>query len=331
MKVCIYGVGAIGGVFGARFAAMGHEVAAVARGETLAALRRHGLRLQRGGEISAWPVRAVDDPAELGPQDLVVIAVKGPALPAVAARIAPLLGPRTIVLTAMNGVPWWFFDGLPGALAGTTLAAVDPAGNLRGRIPTRHVIGCVVHMACDTPEPGLTRIVMGNGLILGEAAGGLSPRLAALAETLGEAGFDATPSARIQQDIWYKLWGNMTMNPVSALTGATLDRMLDDPLVNAFCVAVMGEAAAVGARIGCPIAQSADDRNAVTRKLGAFKTSMLQDVEAGRALEIDALLTAVHEIATRVGVPVPHTAGLLGLVRLFARERGLYPRESATE
>jgi 2-dehydropantoate 2-reductase len=324
MKICVYGAGAIGGFLGARLGAGGHALCAVARGKTLDALRAHGLRLVQAGETIVAPVRAEEDPARFGPQDLVVIAVKGPALPAVAVRIAPLLAPDTMVLVAMNGVPWWFFDGLPGPYAGMKLATVDPDGAIAAAIPTRHVVGCVVHASCSTPEPGLVRHAMGAGLIVGEPAGGRTARVERLVTELARAGFDAKLSERIQQDIWYKLWGNMTMNPVSAITGATGDRILDDPLVRAFCSAAMAEAAAIGARIGCGVTQSAEDRHAVTRKLGAFKTSMLQDVEAGRPIELDAIVGVVREIGQKLGVPTPNIDALLGLARLFARVRGLY-------
>jgi 2-dehydropantoate 2-reductase len=182
-----------------------------------------------------------------------------------------------------------------------------------------------VHLSSACPEPGLVKPGFGNRLILGEPGGGASARLDALVALLQRAGFDAEASTDIRSDIWYKLWGNMTINPVSAITGATADRILDDPLVRAFCLAAMQEAAAIGARIGCPITQSGADRIEVTRKLGAFKTSMLQDAEAGKALEIDALVTAVHEIGRLVDVPTPAIDGLLGLTRLFGRTRGLYP------
>jgi 2-dehydropantoate 2-reductase len=325
MNVCIYGAGAIGGFIGARLAAQDHAVSAVARGATLAALQAQGLRMRSAGGELRTDVRATEDPAQLGPQNLVVVAVKGPAMPDVAARIAPLLGPDTMVLTAMNGVPWWFFSGMPGPCAGFALRTLDPAGTIAAAIPFRHVIGCVVHASCASPEPGVVQHVMGQALIVGEPAGGDSPRVTALAAALADAGFDCRVSQRIQQDIWYKLWGNMTMNPVSAFTGATVDRILDDELANGFCQAVMREARAIGAAIGCPIEQTVEARNAITRKLGAFKTSMLQDVEAGKPLEIDALLTVVREIAGRVGVPAPNLEALLGLTRVFARSRGLYP------
>jgi 2-dehydropantoate 2-reductase len=323
MKVTIFGAGAIGGFIGTRLALEGHDVSAVARGATAAALREHGWRLEVAGERFSAPAR-VGTPRELGAQDLVVVAVKGPAMGDVAGAIAPLLGPDTMVLVAMNGVPWWFFDGLPGRTEGLRLTTIDPDGRIAVAIPGRHIIGCVVHATCSTPEPGLVRHGFGHKLILGEPDGSLSPRVRELAEALAAAGFEAPVSPRIQAEIWYKLWGNMTMNPMSALTGATCDRILDDPLLHRFCLKVMDEAAAIGAEIGCPIAQSGAERIAVTRQLGAFKTSMLQDVEAGKALEIDALVTAVQEIGRHVGVPTPETDTLLGFVRLFGQVRGLY-------
>src|SRR4029079_18141693 len=190
-------------------------------------------------------------------------------------------------------------------------------------IPVRHVLGCVVHATCAVVEPGRGRHGFGRGLIVGEPGGGTSPRVRDLAARLDAAGFETTVSERIQADVWYKLWGNMTMNPMSALTGATCDRLLDDPLLDRFTLAIMAEAAAIGEKIGCPIRQSGEARNAVTRKLGGFKTSMLQDAEAGKPLEIDGLLTAVSEIGARVGVATPSTDALLGLTRGFAAGRGV--------
>lgn len=324
MKVCVVGAGAIGTFLGTHLARTGAEVSALARGATAAALRAHGLRLEEGGATLTAPVRVVEDTRALGAQDLVVVAVKGPALPAVAPQVGPLLGPGTLVLPAMNGVPWWFFHGLGGSHEGAAVRAVDPDGRVAAAIPVRHVIGCVVHATCSVVAPGLGRHGFGRGLIVGEPGGLVSARVSALADRLAKAGFEATVSKRIQADVWYKLWGNMTMNPMSALTGATCDRLLDDPLLDRFTLAIMAEAAAIGEKIGCPIRQSGEERNAVTRKLGAFKTSMLQDVEAGKPLEIDALLTAVSEIGGRVGVATPSTDALLGLTRVFAAGRGLY-------
>ncbi|MCA0309978.1 MAG: 2-dehydropantoate 2-reductase [Proteobacteria bacterium] len=328
-KTCIYGAGAIGGWLGARLAAQGAAVSAVARGATLAALRTHGLRLREAGADGAvaeraFAVRASDQPAELGAQDLVIIAVKAPAMAEVARHIPPLLGPDTVVLTAMNGVPWWFLQGFGGALAGTRLESVDPGGAIAQAIDARRVIGGVVHASCSIDEPGVVRRHFGNGLIVGEPAGGDTPRLAALAALLHAAGFDTTVSPQIQKDVWYKLWGNMTINPISAFTGATADRILDDDLARGFVSAVMLEAREIGARIGVPIDQTPEDRHAVTRKLGAFKPSMLQDVEAGRSVELDALVASVRELGQLTGVATPFTDALLGLARLHARVRGLY-------
>jgi len=326
LKICVIGAGAIGGFLGTRLALGGKaQVSALARGPTLVALRDHGWRLQEGASLLQAPAAlAADDPCELGPQDLLVIAVKSPALPALAPTLAPLLCPQTIVLPAMNGVPWWFGSGIE-ALSGRPLESVDPGGVIAAALPFSQVIGCVVHAAVSTAAPGIAVHRMGRGLIIGEPAGGESTRVRELAALFGSAGFEARTSANVRYDIWYKLWGNMTMNPVSALTGATLDRVLDDELVRAFCSSAMREAAAVGARIGCDVHESPEDRHAVTRKLGAAKTSMLQDAEALRPLELDALVGAVREIGQRVGVATSNIDALFGLTRLFGRVRGLYP------
>jgi 2-dehydropantoate 2-reductase len=325
MKVCIYGAGAIGGWIGVGLAQAGCRLNVVARGATLEALQRDGLSLVRGDQRTRVAVHAVADPAELGVQDLVVVAVKAPALPAVAARIAPLLGPETIVLTAMNGVPWWFLQGgFGGPLAGTQLEAVDPGGKIDAAIPARHVIGGVVHASCSLDGPGMVRHHFGNGLIIGEPSGTATPRVQRLEALLKQAGFEARLSAQIQKDVWYKLWGNMTVNPISALTGATTDLILNDELVRGFISTIMLEAREIGERIGIPIAESPEDRHAVTRRLGAFKTSMLQDVEAHRPVELDALVSVVRELGQRAGVATPFTDALLGLARLQARQLGLY-------
>jgi 2-dehydropantoate 2-reductase len=326
-KICIVGAGAIGGWMGARLAAAGAPVNVVARDATLQALRTQGLRLREDADKreQAFAVTATDQPADLGVQDLVIIAVKAPAMTGVAQAIGPLLGPRTAVLTAMNGVPWWFLQGFGGPATGRTLESIDPGGVIARAIAAPQVLGGVVHASCSVDAPGVIRHRMGNGLIVGEPAGGASERAQALATLLQRAGFEVTLSAQIQQDIWYKLWGNMTMNPVCAMTGASADRVLDDELARNFLSAVMLEAREVGARIGIPITQQPEDRHAITRKLGALKPSMLQDVEAGRAVELDALVTAVRELGHITRTPTPFTDALLGLARLHARVRGLYP------
>jgi 2-dehydropantoate 2-reductase len=323
--VCIVGAGAIGGFVGAKLAAAGQvKLSALARGATLQALREHGFRMNSAQGLVQGPVQASDSAAALGAQDLVVIAVKGPALPEVAQSIAPLLAPHTIVMPAMNGVPWWFCQGLPG-LGDVPLQSVDPGGVVSRSIPLAHVLGCVVHASTSTPAPGVVQHKMGRGLIIGEPQGGRSARAQAVVDLMAQAGFDATHSDRVRYDIWYKLWGNMTMNPITAITGATVDKVLADPLLRNFCTQAMAEAAALGVKLGCEITQSPEDRHLITAKLGAFKTSMLQDVEAGRALELDALVTVVHEIARRLGHPTPNVDVLLGLSRIFGRMKGLYP------
>ena len=296
----------------------------LARGATASALRAHGWRLKTQQGLIAAPANVADTPSALGVQDLVIIAVKGPSLGSVAAIVAPLLGPDTAVLTAMNGVPWWFFQGFGTTYRDMALRSVDPDGRIAAALPARRIVGCVVHASCSTPEPGLVQHHGGQRLLIGEPSGDPATRIEAIAAQLSGAGFDVDVSACIQRDIWYKLWGNMTMNPISALTGATMDRILDDELVKRFCLVAMREAAAIGDKIGCPIEQSGEDRIAVTRRLGAVKTSMLQDVEAHRPVEIDVLLSAAREIGERVGVATPSIDTLLGLARLQAKVRGLY-------
>ena len=333
MKVCIYGAGAIGGWIGVHLAQTGHDVSVVARGANLEALQKNGLqcvqtqspeaRLKAKVKVSALP-------ADLGTQDLVVVAVKAPAMADVAQGIAPLLGPNTMVLTAMNGVPWWFFQGFGDKLQGATLNTIDPDGHIAKAIPAHHVVGCVVHSSCSLDGPGVVRHHFGQGLILGEPAeqnGKVSTLVQQLVADLQAAGFNASASAQIQKDVWYKLWGNMTVNPISAFTGATTDLILKDDLVRDFVSKIMLEAKAIGEKIGIPIAQTPEDRHAVTMKLGAFKTSMLQDVEAGKTVELDALVSVVRELGQITQVSTPYTDALLGLSRLHASVHGLYPAQ----
>jgi 2-dehydropantoate 2-reductase len=342
MRICVVGAGSIGGVIAGGLAAAGADVRVLARGATLAAIRASGLRVEWANGTGETVVKlpASDNGAEIGGQDVVIIAVKAQSLPAAVPNVVPLLGPETTVLSTLNGVPWWFFDGSSGSdgsdgsggsggsggfggpCAGRHLDSVDPGGRIAAAIPASRVIGGTVHMSASSPEPGVVRRHSGNGLIIGEPDGGDSPRVDRLASVLHEAGFDITVSRRIREDVWYKLWGNLTVNPVSALTGATADQILDDDLVRVFCESAMLEAREIGARIGCPIDQTPTDRNAVTRKLGSFRTSMLQDADAGRALELDTLTGAVREIGAIVGVPTPYVDALHGLTRLSALSRG---------
>ena len=333
MKVCIYGAGAIGGWIGAHLARTGHEVSVVARGGTLEALQKNGLQcvqMQAAEARLTASVKVSAVPADLGPQDLVIVAVKAPAMSDVAQGISPLLGPHTMVMTAMNGVPWWFFQGFGGKLNGTRLKTIDPHGHIANAIPAHHVVGCVVHASCSLDAPGVVRHHFGQGLILGEPAeqnGQVSERVQQWVTHLQAAGFNASASAQIQRDVWYKLWGNMTVNPISAITGATMDLILKDDLVRNFISQVMLEAKAIGEKLGIPIAQTPEDRHAVTMKLGAVKTSMLQDVEAGKTVELDALVSAVRELGQLTQVSTPNTDALLGLSRLHASVRGLYPTQ----
>ena len=328
MKVCIVGLGAVGGLFGAwlgtRLPAGRVQLSALARGVTLDAVQRDGLVLLGDAGEQRVRLQASDDAAALGVQDLVIVAVKGPALAAVSPAVRALMGPQTQVLTAMNGVPWWFFDGLAGACQGLRLHSVDPGEQVRLQLPAAQVLGGVVHLSASSPSPGRVRHGQGQGLILGRALGAPDAPLQHVATLLAEAGLAVTVSECIQRDIWFKLWGNLTMNPVSALTGATGDRILDDPLVRQFCSAVMLEAQAIGAAFGIAIEQAPEARHTVTRKLGRFKTSMLQDLQAGRPLEIDALVASVREIGAHLGHVTPGIDALLGLTRLMASERGLY-------
>jgi 2-dehydropantoate 2-reductase len=323
MKVAIVGLGAIGGYIGARLAAAGHEVSALARGETLARVRERGLLLEMDGARSAAAIAVSDDAGVLGAQDLVVIALKAPGLAEVAPRIAPLVGDATVVLTAMNGVPWWF---LPATMPEQPpLESVDPDGRLLEMIPVDRVLGGVVHFSATMIEPGVVRHNGGQHLVVGEPRGGDSPRTRAVCEALRGAGLDAESSVDIRRALWFKLWGNMTLNPLSVLTHAKSGELLDDALVRDFVARTMAEAAAIGARVGCAIDQSAEDRMQVTRRLGSFKTSMLIDAEAGRRIELDAIVGSVREIGRRVGVPTPYIDALFGITRLAARTQGLYP------
>jgi len=326
MKICIVGAGAIGGFIGTKLAATGaHEVSALARGDTLAALQQHGWRLcTNEGLVQAPLYKASNTAADLGVQDLIVIAVKSQSLAQVAPTLASLIGKQTLILPAMNGVPWWFMN----AQFDKPLQSIDPAGYIQKFLPDDQVIGCVVHASTSAPSPGLARHHGGQKLIvgepLGEVDGASSARVSALVQALSGAGFETIHSKNIRYDIWYKLWGNMTMNPVSAITGATIDRVLGDKLVRDFCSSVMLEAQAIGARIGCKIDESPEDRHAVTSKLGAFKTSMLQDVEAGRTIELDAIVGAVREIGERLAMHTPNIDALLGLTRLLGQSKHIY-------
>ncbi len=331
-KVAVVGAGAIGSLFTGWLGSLPNRPAIlsmVARGDTLQALRKNGLRLVQQETERVVEVNASDDAQKLGVQDVVIVSVKGPSLAQVAPAVNALLGSHTQVLVAMNGVPWWFFHGFGGKCNGLTLSSIDPLGTIAQCIPSSQVVGAVLHASAAMIEPGIVKHVAGNNLIIGAPQNTGTLELDPLTQLLQASGWNVSVSECIQQDIWYKLWGNMTMNPISALTGATCDRILDDPFVRGFCTAVMLEAKTIGNHIGCVIDQTPEERHAVTRKLGAFKTSMLQDAEANRPLEIDALVSVVQEIGQHLGIATPNTDALLGLVRLMGQSRGLYPLKQA--
>jgi 2-dehydropantoate 2-reductase len=312
-------------MIGARLAAAGTTTSALARGATLEALQDNGWQLHEGGDLIGGPVVASSDPEDLGQPDVVVLAVKAQSLTELAPRLSALVGPHTVVLPAMNGVPWWFCEGLGGPVDGRRLTSVDPDGAIAAALPATSVVGCVVHLSASTSAPGVTVHGTKHSLILGEPSGARTERLDHVAGLLTAAGFDITTSERIQTDVWFKLWGNMTMNPISVLTGTTMDKIVADELVVGFLRAVMLEAREIGARIGTPVEQDVDQRLEITRSMGPMRTSMLQDAEAGRSIELDALVSAVRELGQAVDVPTPSTDALLGLTRVAARARGLYP------
>ncbi|PMS34895.1 ketopantoate reductase [Trinickia symbiotica] len=320
----VIGAGAIGGLMAAALARAGHEVSVLARGRTLDAIREHGVRVIDGnGQTSSIMLRASDDAAELGAQDFVVIALKAQTLPAIAASLRPLVDERTTIVSAMNGLPWWFLDGTTTPLAGQRIDAVDPEGVVSRALPAPRALGCVVHLSVSTDAPGIVRRGLGNRLIVGAAYAAHAPIARTFAAALGAGGFDVQAVDDIRTEIWAKLWGNMNMNPLSALTGSTADRLLDDPFTHALVLRMMEEAEAIGACLGLSTGMSAAERVAVTRKLGAFKTSMLQDMEAGRPLEIDPILGVFPELGRKLGVPTPFCDAVLGLLRQRAANSGL--------
>ncbi len=315
MDIGIIGAGAIGGWIAAKLALAGENVSVLARGPTLEALRT-GLMIREEGKLERAEVKASGDPDEIGRQDLLVIAVKGPALAEVAASAGAMIGPGTLIVPMMNGVPWWFLGEEP-------IRAVDPDGMIAASLPLPQLVGSVVHAACRRTAPNAIEVVHADRLIIGEPAGGPSERVERLAALFTAAGVPAEANDNVRRATWYKLWGNMTMNPISALTLAQSDRILAEEKIRPFILACMAEAAAIGEAIGCPIQESGEDRMAVTARLGAFKTSMLQDVEAGRSIELEALVGAPLEIARKVGVAAPHIETLYGLTRLMGESRSL--------
>ena len=323
MKVCIYGAGAIGGHLGAKLAYSGVEVSLVARGPHLEAIRENGLRLRTtGGEIVAR-VPASDDPGELGQQDFVILTLKAHQASAAAVAMQPLLGPNTAIVTAMNGIPFWYFYGLEGRWRDHRLDSVDPGGVLWDTLGPQRVIGCIVYSAAEVVEPGVIVHEHGERYALGEPDGSKSERVVAISKALSAAGLKAPVKTRIRDELWFKLWGNLSFNPISVLTLATLGEMAGDPGTRAVARAMMIEAQSIAEKLGVKFAMDVEKRMDLTRDVGAHKPSTLQDLERGRPMEIDALVTAVQEMGALTETPTPSIDAILALVRQRARTAGL--------
>jgi 2-dehydropantoate 2-reductase len=319
MRICIYGAGAIGGYLGAQLSLAGEDVSLIARGPHLEAMRRDGLRLRIGDEERVAHPLCTSDPSEAGTQDYVVVTLKAHSVPGIVDAMQPLLGEDTAVVSAVNGVPWWYFYKLEGPWENRRVESVDPGGTQWERIGPERAIGCVVYPACDVPEPGVIQHISGNRFTLGEPGGDKTERVVRLSKALINAGFKA-PVRRIRDEIWVKLWGNLCFNPISALTQATLDVVATEPGTRAVARAMMLEAQAIGEKLGVDVDKRIDGAAAV----GAHRTSMLQDLEKGRPMEIDALVTAVQEIGRMVEVPTPTIDVVLALVQQRGRVAGCY-------
>ena len=326
MKICIYGAGAIGGYLGAQLAHVeGIEVSLIARGPHLEAMRKNGLKLLiEGAERVARPA-ATDDPAELGPQDYVIVTLKTHQGWEVAEQMAPLLGDDTTVVTCQNGIPWWYFYGLDSQYRNLRLASVDPGDRQWNAIGPERALGCVVYPATEIVEPGVIRHIYGNRFPFGEPSGETTPRCERLGEALISAGFKAPILPQVRNEIWLKLWGNLCFNPISALTRATLDIVATDPGTRSLSREMMREAQSIAVRLGVHFRVDLEKRIDGAAKVGAHRTSMLQDLENGRALEIDGLLTVVQEMGRMVHLETPHINSVLALVQQLGRTQGLYP------
>jgi 2-dehydropantoate 2-reductase len=318
MRICIVGAGSIGGFLGARLARAGAAVTLVARGAHLAALRERGLRLiEADGRTDDYRVAVAASLAEVGQQDVVALGMKAHQVEAIVADLPRLLDAGTTVLPLQNGIPWWYFQRHGGPHEGRRVSAVDPRGEIAAAIPADSILGCVVYPACDLPAPGVVRHVEGQRFPLGELDGATSVRAQALSELFAAAGLKAPVLADIRAEIWLKLWGNLCFNPISALTRSTLDRICGEPLTRSLAAAMMREAEAVAGALGISFRVSLEHRIEGAARVGSHKTSMLQDIEAGRATEIDALLGAVIELARLTGTPAPNMEAMYACIRLL--------------
>jgi 2-dehydropantoate 2-reductase len=324
MKVGIFGAGAIGGMLGVKLAAAGADVTFVARGPHLAAMQANGVTLRSGGDSMTIRANCVADAGEAGMQDYVIVTLKAHSLPGAAPQIAKMMGPDTALVTGVNGVPYWYFHGLEGPWKDRRVESVDPGGKLWDILPPSQAIGCVVYPAAEVTEPGVIEHGYGDRFSLGEPDGSRSPRVEALAKLMVSAGLKAPVRPRIRDEIWVKLWGNLCFNPISALTGSTLDRITGRPDLRALCRAMMAEAQVVAEALGVKFAISLERRLDGAAEVGEHKTSMLQDLERGRPMEIDALLGAVVELGGATGHAMPTCESVLALLRERARLAGCY-------
>ncbi|WP_353193169.1 2-dehydropantoate 2-reductase [Pandoraea pnomenusa] len=315
MKICIYGAGAIGGYLGVQLALAGADVSLVARGPHLAAMRENGLKLLIDGEERVARLRCTDDPRELGPQDYVIIALKAHSVPSVLDAMQPLIGPDTAVVTAVNGIPYWYFYKHGGALEGTTLESIDPGGRQWRELGPERAIGCVVYPATEVVAPGVIQHVYGNKFPLGEASAERTERVEKLSQLMIAGGLDAPIRENIRDEIWLKLWGNLCFNPISALTHGTLDIIASDPGTRAIARAMMLEAKAIGDKFGVHFRVDVERRINGAGAVGAHKTSMLQDLERSRAMEIDPLVSVVQEMGRLADVPTPTLDVVLALIK----------------
>lgn len=325
MKICIYGAGAIGGYLAVGLSQVeGVELSVIARGPHLEAIRSKGLKLVKDGKETVGRMKASSDPKDLGAQDVVINALKAHQAWESAGHMAPLMGPGTALVTCQNGVPWWYFHGIGGDFEGRRLRSVDPEDRQWRGIGPERAIGCVVYPATEIAEPGVIHHVYGDKFALGEPTGKTLPRTEALSGVLAQAGFKAPILDNIRDEIWLKLWGNLCFNPLSALTRGTLDVVATDPGTRAVAKAMMLEAQEIAHKLGASFRVDVERRIDGAAKVGAHRTSMLQDLEAGRAMEIDALVTAVKEMGEVVGVKTPTIDMVLALVQQLGRSLGLY-------
>lgn len=324
MKVAIFGAGAIGGMMGVKLAQAGADVTFIARGPHLAAMQQNGVIMHSGGETIQVRPRCVGTAAEAGRQDYVIVTLKAHSLPAAAPDIALMMDENSALITAVNGVPYWYFYGLPGPYEGRIVQSVDPDGALSATLPPSCAIGCVVYPAAEVTAPGVIEHSYGDRFSLGEPDGSRSARIEAISQLLILAGLKAPIRPRIRDEIWIKLWGNLCFNPLSALTGATLDILTGRPDLRAICRSMMLEAQIVAETLGTKFAISVDKRIDGAAEVGVHKTSMLQDLERGRPMEIDGLLGAVVELGHLTGHDMPTCELVLTLVRQRARAAGCY-------